>query len=79
MQNAPVTRTAQVVDALTWAKGFDGNAIDADGRSVLAAYGPIEFMGTRWAVVAELDAKEVLAPVTALRNRFDKLHYICES
>jgi methyl-accepting chemotaxis protein len=35
---------------------------------VLSAYGPLDFMGTRWAVLAEVDEVEILAPIRRLRN-----------
>jgi len=38
----------------------------ADGDTVLSAHAPLDFMGTRWAVMAEIDGAEVLAPVDRL-------------
>ncbi|WP_082020542.1 methyl-accepting chemotaxis protein [Leisingera sp. ANG-M1] len=39
----------------------------ADGRTVAAVTGPVSFRGISWAVVAELDREEILAP--AVRQR----------
>lgn len=36
---------------------------DYRGISVLSAYGPFDFMGTRWAVMAEMDESEIMEPV----------------
>lgn len=36
---------------------------DYRGIPVYSAYGPFDFLGTRWAVLAEIDEDEVLAPV----------------
>ena len=38
------------------------------GVPVLTAYGPLEFMGHTWAVVAEVGEAEVLEPIRRLRN-----------
>lgn len=36
------------------------------GIPVLSAYGPIDFLGTRWAVMAEIDQEEIMQPVYAM-------------
>lgn len=36
---------------------------DYRGISVFSAYGPIDFLGVRWAVIAEIDEAETLKPV----------------
>lgn len=41
---------------------------DYRGISVLSAYQPIDFRGTRWAVLSEMDTDEVLAPVQEMRR-----------
>jgi methyl-accepting chemotaxis protein len=41
---------------------------DYRGTPVLSAFGPLEFLGTKWAVIAEIDAEEVHEPVAAMRN-----------
>ncbi len=45
--------------------GEDGVQIVEDYRGVpvFSAYGPIDFAGTRWAVLAEIDEAEVLKPI----------------
>ncbi len=51
-------------------KGQTGTITETDylGRNVLAAYAPLKVLGLTWAIVAQQDASEVLAPVIALRN-----------
>jgi methyl-accepting chemotaxis protein len=52
--------------ALTMPLDADSTAQFVDdyrGQSVLSAYGPLEFMGTRWAVMAEKDEHEIKAPL----------------
>ncbi|MCG8618103.1 MAG: EAL domain-containing protein [Desulfobacterales bacterium] len=46
--------------------GETGQVTARDYRDieVLSAYGPIDFMGTTWAVLAELDKEEAFAPLT---------------
>jgi len=39
---------------------------DYRGIPVFSAYGPIDFLGTRWAVLAEIDESEVWAPIWEL-------------
>lgn len=41
---------------------------DHAGVPVLSAYGPLEFLGVTWAVIAEVDQVEVLEPIRRLRN-----------
>jgi len=55
--------TGQTVDGAL--KGNDGADIVQDyrGISVFSAYGPIDFKGTRWAVLAEIDESEAMAPI----------------
>ena len=38
------------------------------GNEVIAAFSPLEFLGTRWALVAEVESSEVLAGVHSMRN-----------
>jgi methyl-accepting chemotaxis protein len=40
--------------------------VDADGRSVIVAFAPIDFAGTRWALLGQMTKKEIMAPVTQL-------------
>lgn len=39
---------------------------DYRGINVFSAYGPIDFHGTRWAILAEIDEAEVMAPIYAM-------------
>jgi len=59
--------TAQVSKALS---GEDGVMVghNAKGQEVLSAYGPLEFLGVTWAIIAEISMEEVDQPVTAMRN-----------
>ncbi len=41
---------------------------DYRGIPVVSAYGPIDFHGVRWAVLAEIDEAEVQKPISAMRN-----------
>ncbi|WP_372055578.1 methyl-accepting chemotaxis protein [Tistrella mobilis] len=38
------------------------------GYAVLSAYQPLEFLGQRWAVIADVAEDEILAPVVDMRN-----------
>lgn len=51
-------------------KGESGVEIVKDYRGihVVSAYTPMEFLGTKWVVLAEIDEAEMLAPVVAMRN-----------
>ncbi|MBT7942656.1 MAG: HAMP domain-containing protein [Alphaproteobacteria bacterium] len=40
---------------------------DYRGIPVLSAYGVLEFLGTKWAVLAEIDEAEVFAPIKAMQ------------
>jgi methyl-accepting chemotaxis protein len=42
---------------------------DYRGVSVVSAYGPLEFEGVTWAVMAEIDEAEVRQPLARIRNR----------
>jgi len=41
---------------------------DYRGISVLSAYQPVEFLGAKWAILAEIDEAEILAPAEELRS-----------
>jgi len=43
-------------------------AYDYRGADVLSAFSPFSFRGARWALLSEINAAEVLAPVVQLRN-----------
>jgi methyl-accepting chemotaxis protein len=51
-------------------KGGTGvrEVLDYRGVPVLSGYGPVEFLGTTWAVLAEVDVEEALAGVRDMRN-----------
>jgi methyl-accepting chemotaxis protein len=58
-------------EAVRAALGGGSGVIETpDYRGVLvhSAYAPLDFLGTRWAILAEKDSAEVLAPVTETRN-----------
>ena len=42
---------------------------DYNGHMVLSAYQPLDILGRTWAIIAEIDLREVREPVVALRNR----------
>jgi len=60
--------TSSARDALLGEEGVT-TTIDYRGTAVFSAYKPIDFLGVRWAMMAEIDEAEVLEPVYAL-NRF---------
>jgi len=41
---------------------------DYNGNSVLSAYTPINVLGNQWALLAEIDESEVMAPITTLKK-----------
>jgi len=52
-------------------RGTSGTEIVKDYRNidVLSAYGPIEIGNMRWAILAEKDVSEAMAPLYSMRNR----------
>lgn len=42
--------------------------IDYNGNPVLSSYKLVDFFGTKWALLAEIDESEVFAPIDNLRN-----------
>jgi len=50
--------------------GKSGVMLGEDYRGVMvkSVYGPIKFMGTTWAILAEMDESEYAEPVTSMRN-----------
>ena len=61
------------VDTLTVRKALQGGVgleitPDYRGIPVLSAYGPLDFEGVRWAVMSELDAAELMAPLVRIRR-----------
>ena len=61
-------RTATVSSALKGASGV-ADAVDYRGEAVMAAFKPLVFHGTSWAIIAEVDVAEFQAPIDAIRNR----------
>lgn len=57
--------TVAVDKALVGESGY-AEMYDYRGVEVLAAYGPFDFKGTRWALMAEMDMAEVYQPITEL-------------
>ena len=61
------------VDTVTVGKALNGETgvevtPDYRGVPVLSAYAPQDFLGVRWAIMAEVDEAEVLAPVYQMRK-----------
>lgn len=52
-------------------QGESGTDVITDYRGVkaLATWSPVDVLGSRWAIVAKMDASEALAPVTNFRER----------
>jgi methyl-accepting chemotaxis protein len=50
--------------------GKSGSAtlVGRSGQDAIAAYAPVTFLDTHWAVIGETDLTEVMAPVRAMRN-----------
>lgn len=65
--NQPIS-THAVNEALA---GRSGTEITSDyrGAEVLSSWSPVDVLGTRWAIVAKMDAAEALAPVGEFRRR----------
>ncbi len=65
-----LSRRIETTQARHALSGWSGAGIFDDHRGipVLAAYGHLDFLGTRWAVLAEVDEEEILAPIRRLRN-----------
>jgi len=61
-------KTPTVVAALDGETGVQETP-DYRGVPVMSAYKPFEFAGTRWALLADADTAEVLAPVYGMRNQ----------
>ncbi|MEG6549680.1 methyl-accepting chemotaxis protein [Desulfocurvibacter africanus] len=59
------------IDSLTARKALKGGSgveilEDFKGRRVLSAYAPLDVLGERWALLAEIEANEAFAPVRSL-------------
>ncbi|NJL15053.1 MAG: GAF domain-containing protein [Microscillaceae bacterium] len=64
------------VQALENAKTGSQNRIDFLGEAVLDIYAPIDILGTRWAILTEMNASEIFAPVANLRNRIIAIIFV---
>ncbi len=59
------------VDTVAAKAALSGNTgaeviIDYEGDSMLSAYTPVDVFGTTWALIAEIDEAEIMAPVEAM-------------
>lgn len=59
--------TAASRAALAGERGIE-SIIDYNGNPVLSAYAPLDVFGVRWALLAEIDTAEVMAPALHMRN-----------
>jgi methyl-accepting chemotaxis protein len=59
--------TGETVDLAL--EGNDGVQVVEDyrGINVFSAYGPIDFQGVRWAILAEIDESEVMGPINQMK------------
>lgn len=55
-----------VMRGLKGEKGVDF-VTDYRGIDVLSAFGPIELLGTNWAILAEIDKSEIMAPINKMK------------
>ncbi|MEM1139274.1 MAG: methyl-accepting chemotaxis protein [Pseudomonadota bacterium] len=58
-------QTELVTAALGGETGI-GRSVSHRGKTILGAYQPLEFSGTTWALISEIDEAEVLAPIGTL-------------
>ncbi|MBE7637491.1 HAMP domain-containing protein [Sneathiella sp. P13V-1] len=65
-----LARTVDTEPARLALKGEQGAIIAPDyrGVDVKSIYGPLEFMGVRWAILSEIDEAEYSAPIADVRN-----------
>jgi methyl-accepting chemotaxis protein len=59
--------TGETVDLALQGKTGEKLVLDYRGIPVFSAYGPIDFHGTRWAILAEIDEAEVMAPISQMK------------
>lgn len=64
-------RTVDGMTAKAAVAGEHGTAsvLDYRGTPVISAYTPINFHGTRWAILAEKDVAEAMQPIASMRNQ----------
>ncbi|MBL4907006.1 MAG: HAMP domain-containing protein, partial [Sneathiella sp.] len=65
-----LSRKVETASAKEAIAGNSGSMVTADyrGISVKSVYSPIEFMGTHWAILAEIDEAEYEEPILVMRN-----------
>ncbi len=69
-EESTILRTRVETDTVASAlAGESGVRLPTDyrGVSVVSAFAPFDFLGTRWAILADIDEDEVLAPTRSLR------------
>ena len=68
------TILARTIDSEAITLAMEGKAgvveqtVDGQGSAVMQTYQPLDFEGTRWAIVAQVTRDEIEAPVIAMRN-----------
>ena len=60
--------TSPVKSALAGKAGVE-TTLDYRGLNTVVAYETLEYLGTNWAVIAQQDAKELFAPIEALKRQ----------
>jgi methyl-accepting chemotaxis protein len=60
-------------------EAFLGVVTDYQGSEVVSASSPFEFMGTKWAVVADNDLAEIMKPINKMKNAIFIGLFICLS
>lgn len=64
-----VPMQTQGIDNALKGEASTGVYLDYRGIPVLGSYAPIDILGKRWAMMAEIDESEALAPVAALQRQ----------
>lgn len=68
--------TRATKEALAGRSGADVIS-DYNGDEVLTAYGPVDFYGIRWAVIAQIDMAEVDIPIIAIQKTVMWIAIVC--
>ena len=68
------TILAQKIDAKSAIAALGGEtgvitAVNYRGKHTVSAYGPLEIMGVKWAVIVEQEVAEMMAPILALKKQ----------
>ena len=65
-----LSRRVDTASAKAAISGDSGSTITADyrGVTVKSVFAPLDFMGTRWAILAEIDEAEYFEPIADMRN-----------